>query len=143
MEFEGFGFIKIEKDKVMTVEGVGFTYRVDNGTAIYEFDLHNCVSQASLANLANTRLEFYTGTHRILATNLEVLESVEGRTKSYKIVSRDMDLVKNTEMPEHEEFDHPDYENDDFLDKFIAARKSLLDDENEDEDLDSRFGGLL
>jgi hypothetical protein len=144
MQFNGFGLVVADKDKVMTIESLDFNYTIEDNRGVRTVKLYNCVGQVSLKNLERPDIKFYTGTHKISLIDPQVTASQEGRLKDYTLTVRDFKLNTDATMPEHKIYDKINANNDDFLDEFIMERKSLLDDViDRDEDLDDRFSDFF
>lgn len=144
MNFAGFGFITVDNDKVLTLESIEFDYRVEGDKGVCSATIKGCVGQASLQNLENPEIKLWNGTHRIELVKPVVTEAIEGRIKDYVLKIDNISLNPDKTMPEHATYEKPDFKNEDFLDKFISERKSLLDDiSGEDSDLDDRFSDLF
>jgi hypothetical protein len=143
MQFTGFGFITVDGDKVLTIESIEFTYRVESGRPVRNVTLKHCVGHAQLSNLKNPQITFYTGKHKVAVTGIEVLESIEGRVKDYVLKVEDLTLVTDDTFPKHDSYTEYRFSNEDFLDTFVNERRTHLDDVvNSDNDLSDRFGGF-
>lgn len=146
MQFAGIGFVYVDKEKVMTLEGIDFDYKVENGTPVRTAQIRNCVSQASLANLDNPRIVLYTGTHSVelLSPVVNMEKSSEGRIKTYLLNISDIVVKVDSENPEHTEFKELNFNNEDFVDLFVSDRKGLLDDiTGNDSSFDDQFADLF
>jgi hypothetical protein len=144
MNFAGFGFVTVDKDKVLTLESVEFDYKIEGDKGICSATIRNCVGQASLQNLENPEIKLWNGTYKIELVKPVVTEAIEGRTKDYVLKIDSISLDPDTSMPAHATYEKPDFKNEDFLDKFINERKSLLDDiSGDDSDLDDRFSDIF
>lgn len=144
MNFSGFGFVTVDGDKVLTLESIEFEYRVEGDKGIHSATVKGCVGQASLQNLENPEIKLWNGTYRIELARPVVTEAREGRLKDYVLKIDDIILVPDTSMPAHATYEKPNFNNEDFLDKFISERKSLLDDiSGDDSDLDDRFSDIF
>lgn len=146
MQFAGFGYVYVENEKVMTIELIDFEYKIENGRPVKNARIRNCVSQASLANLENPQIKFYTGTHlvELLGPVVDVEKSTEGRVKNYALTIEDITIKTNGEMPQHTVFDEVDFDSEEFVDRFVSDRKNMLDDIiGTDSAIDDQFSGLF
>lgn len=144
MSFAGFGFVTVDNDKVLTIESIDFDYRIENEKGVCSATIRGCVGQASLQNLENPVIKLWNNTHRVELVKPVVTEAIEGRTKDYVLKIDSISVTPDTSMPEHATYEKPDFKNEDFLDKFISERKSLLDDiSGDDSDLDDRFSDIF
>lgn len=146
MQFSGFGFVNVGGDKVMSIDIVEFEYAIQSGQPVKSAMIRNCVSQASLLNLENPQIEFFTGTHKVVLVNPVVKQegTLEGRIKTYALSIDDIVVTVDASMPDHKVYEACDFDNESFLDAFVEERKSLLDDiVGDDSDLDDQLAGLF
>jgi hypothetical protein len=144
MRFPGFGLIIVDGDNTLTFEALDIDYKVERGQGIKTVNIYQSVGQASLSNLESPEISLWTGTHKVSLIKPEVQTAIEGKIKQYTLLVEDIIIALDSSMPEHTVYENPDFENEGFVEAFIADRKTLLNDTIiHDKDLDNRFGGLF
>lgn len=146
MELDGLGFVMIDDDKLMTIEELSFYYNVQGTNAIKTINIKDVVGQASLPNLLEPIIKFYTDEFLVTISGIEVTESLEGALKSYTATIEEIKVEKisNSSLPNYTDYGKIHADNEELLNSFIKDRRSLLDDFIEqDDDLDMRFNDLF
>lgn len=149
MYFQGFGFVMANNEKLMTIESIEYKQNVQKNNSYNEkiiktAKIKDCVSLASLNNIENFEIVFYTGTHKIKITNCEVTSSSEGKIKNYEMSIENIEIDKDDTMPEHDTYEELKYEDEEFMNDFFINRNALLDNKTEDDDMmESRFDDLF
>lgn len=146
--YNGLGFIKVQDDKVITIDKFHIQRDMVNSYTEMIVELQNCCGIAELANLTEPSVEFYTDGKLFTVAGFKIIDTKEGRLKQYKIQMptiniTDEELPKEYAVIAAAPIDSNKVNDDIYLDSATSARISLLDDENESKDFEDMFANLF
>lgn len=138
-ELSGIGFICSDDARTITIEKMIVT-AYQNGTA--DIVLLHCVGNANLKNIINPSIVFYTDNHKLVIRNYTVKEDSTDIIRSYCVTVSDVNIQPLDEKVDYEKMEL-NKDDDDSLEKFLIARRSLLNDNSPDEEFDDRFADII
>lgn len=138
-EISGIGFICSDEARTITIEKM-FVTAYQNGTA--DIMLIHCVGNANLKNIINPNIVFYTDNHKIVIRNYTVKSDSTDIIRNYCVTVSDVVIQPIDEKVEYEKMEL-NKDDEESLEKFLIARRSLLNDNSSDDEFDARFDDII
>jgi len=139
VELSGIGFICSDEARIFTIEKM-FVNAYQNGTA--DIMLINCVGNANLKNVINPNIVFYTDNHKLVINNYTIREDSNDLVRNYCVTISDVSIQSIDEKVDYEKIEL-NKDDEESLEEFLIARRSLLDNETSDDEFDDRFADII